>query len=380
MSEAGMEPQPMVRITCMAHQLLETAVTDCLSSLGIQDILVENGRCVRQRVRARPFGLPGQRMDLQDAPMDVFQMTVVSDATERVARALIDAADLRTPGRGMVYVQDVVAYGYSETATLSSGLDSPSGTPNLLPDMTLLTCILSMGGSGEALARLVLTFGLGVPVITRGAGTGLRHRMGLWRIAIPAEKEIVRFMIPAHDADGVRRLLIEESRIDRPGGGFLYQTPVREGMADPLTRLGPQPYAATMEQVIAALDEIKGGTKWRTRYAGLRDRDEELDRQTLCDYREIAFVCSEGNAEELVRAAMRVGSGGATTSTANCLRPGSENAGGGFRETGILCVPCHLCEPVIDALLGVAVTRDDDACRIQVLEAPAVFTHQQKDS
>ena len=380
MSELRMEPQPMIRITCMTHQLLEPAVTECLLELGVHDVLLENGRCVRQRARARSFWLPGQRLELDDSPTDIFQMTVPADAARQVATALIDAADLRTPGRGMLYLQEVVAYGYPAASGVLSGPASSSGPSGLLPDMVLLTCILSMAGSGEPLARVVLTFGVGVPVVSRGVGSGLRDRLGLLRIAIPAEKEIVRFMIPAHDADGVRRLLIEEARIDRAGGGFLYQTPIREGIADPLMRLGPQQYAASMEQMITALDDLKGGTRWRTRYAGLKNRDEEVNQQTLHGYCEVAFSCSEGNAETLVREAMEAGAGGATTSTANCLRSGKPETRGSLRETGILCVPAHVCDAVLAALAGAAAGQDDEACRIQVLEAPAAFTYQQRAS
>lgn len=377
MDSARMQPQAMTRITCVAHQVLERAVMDRLEAMGVHDVMAENARCVRERVRARALGLSGRRTDLHDSPVDIYQTTVPREAAPRVAEALIDAAELRTPGRGMLYSQDVKAYGFDEGVDKKVCCDAPSG---MVQDMTLFTCILSMAGSGESLARIVLTFGVGVPVVSRGVGTGLRDRLGLLRITIPPEKEIVRFMTAAHDADGIRRLLVEEGRLDRPGGGFLYQTPIREGISDALMRIGAQRHAASMAQMIAALDELKGGTRWRTRYAGLKDQHEEVDQKTQRNYREIAFACSEGNAEVLVREAMEAGAGSATTSTADCLRAASSETGSALRETGILCVPEQASDAVVEALTGAATRANDEACRIQVLEAPAVFTYQRSSS
>lgn len=371
MSEARLVPQPMTRVTCMVHQHFERGVAERLAELGARDILVENARCVRQRVRKRGWGLLGQAKTLDDSPMDVFRLSVPREAAGRVAGVLIEAAELKAPGHGMLYTQDIVEYGCAEPPVI----EAAAAPPGLLRDMALLTCILSMPGSGDALARVALALGVGVPVICRGVGTGLRNRLGLLRITIPPEKEIVRFLIPAHDANGIRRLLIEEGRMDRPGAGFLYQTPIREGIADPLMCLGLQGHAASMEQVIAALDDLKGGTGWRKRFAGIEDRPEEVDRRTRRHFREIFFSCAEGNAEDLVRAAMENGAGGATTATADCLRTGRSEDGGGARETGILCVPNQVSDAVLNALDETAARSGDQELRVQIVEAPAVFTH-----
>lgn len=372
MNETPLVPQPMARITCMVHQLFEREVAERLADLGVRDILVENARCVRQRVRQRAWGLLGQAKTLDDSPMDVFRLSVPREAAGRVAAVLVEAAELKIPGHGMLYTQDIVEYGRAEQPLIEAASAAPVG---MLRDMALLTCILSMPGSGDALAQVALALGVGVPVICRGVGTGLRNRLGLLRITIPPEKEIVRFLIPAHDANGIRRLLIEEGRMDRPGAGFLYQTPIREGIADPLMRIGPQGHAASMEQVIAALDDLKGGTGWRKRFAGLEDRPEEVDRRTRRHFREIFFSCSEGNAEDLVRAAMESGAGGATTATADCLRTGRPEDGGGARETGILCVPNQVADAVLHALDEAATRCGELALRVQIVEAPAVFAH-----
>ncbi len=376
MNDFPMEPKPATRITCMAHRLLARPIMERLTSLGAGAALVENARCVRQRVRARGWGLPGQATDLDDSPMDVFRVAVAREAADRVARELIEAGELRTPGHGMLYAQDLVEYSRAEPPAIDPDPDTRSD--GMLRDMALLTCILSMAGSGEQLARIALTLGAGVPVVSRGIGTGIRDRLGLLRIAITPEKEIVRLMIPAHDADGIRRLLIEEGRLDRPGGGFLYQTPIRAGLADPLLRIGRQRHAASMEQIIAALDDIKAGTAWRKRFVAIEDRPEHVARLTRRHYREIVFTCSEGRADDWVRVAMTAGADGATTSRARRLGADSAEGAGVARETGVLCVPSAMADAVLEALRDFAARSDDSASRIQALDAPAVFTHQRK--
>ncbi|MCA1809177.1 MAG: hypothetical protein ABR497_07320 [Kiritimatiellia bacterium] len=373
MNEAPAPPRELTRITCMVQHLLEHQVLECLAALGVQSILVENARCVRQRIRPRAWGLPGHVTTLDDAPMDMFRAVVPRAAAGRVLRELAAAADLRIPGRGMLYAQQIVEFSRTPPLMITPD-DAPSG---MLRDMVLFTCILSMPGSGERFAEVALTLGAGVPVVSYGIGAGIRDRLGLLRITIPPEKEIVRLVVPAHDAAGIRRLLIEDGRLDRPGGGFLYQTPVCEGLIDPLLRIGRQQHAASMEQIIATLDEIKAGTSWRKRFVGL-PADEDVALRVRRNYRELTFICAEGGADEYVRAAMAAGAGGATTAGARCLGAGMEDGGGVAREIGMLCVPAGLADAVLQALCVVAAQSADEDCRIQALDAPVVFMHQRK--
>jgi len=48
----------------------------------------------------------------------------------------------------------------------------------------------------------------------------------------------------------------------------------------------------------------------------------------------------------------------------------------GARERGVLIVPGVLCDAVLRALWEAGVQCGDQVCRLQVMEAPAVYTHQ----
>ncbi len=374
MPEDSFAPQPVDRITCTVHSLLGEAVTDRLLSLGVKSVLAGNARGVRQRVRSRGWWLPGQTTELDDSPMDVFRVTVPREASPGIAGALIDAGHLRTPGHGMLYVQEVTDYNPDEAPAPLTNATQPSS--GILRDMALLTCILSRDADGDALARVALSLGAGVPVISRGMGTGIRDQLGLLRITIPPEKAMVRLLVPAHDAENLRCILIEEGRLDRPGGGFLYQTPVREGLTDPLLRIGRQQHAASMEQIIATLDEIKGSTAWRQRFTPLDERPEQVVCRTRRRYLEITFTCREGRADAWVRAAMEAGAAGGTTAQAQSMVAKDLEAGGAARETGIFCVPVETRDSVLKALLTLLVTDGDAGSGLQTLDVPAVFAHQ----
>lgn len=373
MSDEPTARHDVTRITCAVHPRLGSRVTECLVDLGSHTVLVENARSVRQRVRPRAWVLPGQQVELENSPMELFRTTVPRASALQVIETLAQVLDLHTPGRGAVYAQDITEYSQLEPPVLR---ETPPGESTAFRDFTLINGILSKAGGGERLTESALRLGACVPIVTRGFGTGLRDQLGLLRITIPPEKEMVQLMVPAHDAAGIQRLLIEDARMDRPGGGFLYQTPISAGIVDPLLRIGRQEHAASMEQLIAAMDEIKHGTGWRKRFADLEESKRDARYVTKRAYSEITLVCSEGKADDFVRAAMDVGAGGATTGRVRCLSASDLEGGVGARERGVICVPTTIREAVVQTLRDMSGALEDPLCRIQVLESFSVFFHQ----
>ncbi|HAE37207.1 MAG TPA: hypothetical protein DCG57_01050, partial [Candidatus Riflebacteria bacterium] len=243
-------------------------------------------------------------------------------------------------------------------------------------DLALITGIQSKSGSGEHLFRVALKLGAGVPVVGIGLGTGIRDRLGLLRITISPEKELVYLMVPAHDADGLQRLLIEEGHIDRPGGGFLYQTPIRAGMVDSLLRIGHQEHAASIEQIIAAIDDLKKSTAWRKRFFGV-DEDSGGKNASAFTHREVSFFCHDGLGDSFVHAAMQAGAEGATMSRVRTLFLQGEDAGRSIPcEHGILCVSAQIEDPVLKALGEVAENSAEADWVLQSIPASSIFTYK----
>lgn len=367
-------PRELSRITCQVHHRLSRSVTDCLSRLAVDTVLVESGRTVRQLRRRRPLGLPGTIVRMDDAPTEIFRIAVHIEDEMTVMREIIAAAEIDTPGRGSIFSQRIDEYSACHVPRIPDAGSEP-GPRALLHDLTLITCVLSMPGSGEQIARLALELGSCVPVVALGEGTGVRDRLGLLRITIPPQKEIVHLLVPEHDANEIMRLLIEEGRLDRPGRGLVYRTPVRVGMLDTRLRVGFQEHAASIEQIIAAVDELKRGTSWRKRFASVEAFGADPTTHLRLTNRELAIICSEGRAAELVQAAISAGAGGATTSRIRRLNLDSGDSRATALERSIISAPADLTEGILDALFEAGAVSDDGIDRVQVLDAPATFSH-----
>lgn len=369
-------PHRISRITCIVNQLLSDKVTDFLNKLGVI-VYIEGGRSVRELVKPRPFGLPGEIVNLQNSPVDVFRFTVPRENSQTIIESIISVAELYTMGRGTIFSQDLMEFS-KEPPDIN--LDFLSKSTANIHDATILTklayviCVLSVPGSGEHLARIALDLGICVPLITFGTGNDIRDQLGLIRITISAEKEIVHLVMPEQDSDSIIRLLIEQGRLDRPGRGFIYHTPVTMGLIDTRLKIGRQKYAASIEQIIAAIDQLKSGTNWRKRLDS--DHESKLSKnlhpQDNC---EISIISAEDRIDKLREACMKVGATGATTSRVipQVGKDAEEITSTMIRSA--ISVPADLTDNIVDVLLEVSTIKDDTTDRIHVLDSPAAYVH-----
>ncbi|HAE37293.1 MAG TPA: hypothetical protein DCG57_01500, partial [Candidatus Riflebacteria bacterium] len=130
--------QEASRITLMVHQGLSAKVIELFTSLGLPSVLVENARCVRQNMDTRFWGLPGLRVELSDAATEIYRTTVPREAAISVTCKLIEGLELRTPGRGAVYTQDLIESG---CRTLPEITLAVTNSDQLLHDLALITGI-----------------------------------------------------------------------------------------------------------------------------------------------------------------------------------------------------------------------------------------------
>jgi len=364
------EARLVSRITVHLPRRLTTRLTQRLSNMGMDNVLLESGRTVRRVVARRPFGLPGTVDRLEDSVVDVLHMTVPPDAEQPVLQELARTAELDVPGYGSIYAQRVEEYGCNDMPEPNVQENGAKPRRRFLSDLALIAGIVSMSEATSRLVETALELGSSVPVITLGAGTGVRDQLGLLRVTIPPEKEILQLLVPQYDATEIMRLLVEEGRLDRPGRGFMYRTPVTAGMLDTRLRVGPSEHAASMEQVIAAIDEIRRGTWWRKRFSAEESSSRSSAGPLNLGNTEITLICSEGRADSLVKVALNAGAGGATTTRLHRLHTGTVE-GGAARERSILSVPADLARAVVEAVLDADAIGDDPCNRIQVLAAPA---------
>ena len=353
------------KITCAVDYRLSSAIEGALSDMAIPEAFVQRGKQVSLLERSRFLGL-GSRTDLSESRAELYRFYVPAESERAAARRVAEAADLYLPGRGTLFAEDVelispAAPEFDAAAIASSCEDGGCNRP---PERHTVLCCIVQRGMGEALARTVLEMGLCVPIVSYGEGMGLRNRLGLLRITIPVGKEILYFVVPERDAALVEGVAVHKARLDRPGQGFIYRFQVR-AYAVNLRVLGgnKRSHAASMEQVISALDELRGSSEWRrlspAKPRAAKDKPGAAGPGLSC----VSIIAEEGIVGDFVKAAMDVGAGGATLvplarrrySDAGAAVAGVSNA----REGCDLIVRGDLTEAILGAVDGLGLFGGD---------------------
>jgi nitrogen regulatory protein PII len=369
-------PHRVSRITCIVNQLLSDKVTDFLKSIGIV-AYEENSRSVRSHIRSRYWGLPGEVVTLESSSTNIFRFSVPRESAENVMKALIHIADLYLPGHGTIFSQDLMEFSKEEPFINQEVLNKANTDIQdavLLNKLAYVICVLSVPGSAEQLAKIALDLGICVPFITVGTGNDIRDQLGLIRITISAEKEIVHLVMPEQDSASIIKLLVEQGRLDRPGRGFIYQTPVSIGLLDTKLKIGSQKSAASLEQIIAAIDQLKSGTNWRKRFDSGNNENSKSGKSLLPqDNCEISIISDEERIDELREACLKVGATGATTSRVIPQSSNEEIISTMIRSA--ISVPADKTDSVVDLLLQASTIKNDTTDRIQVLDSPVAYSH-----
>jgi len=366
-------PHRVSRITCIINHLLMDKVTDYLTKLGV-DVYIENGRTVRERIKPRPFGLPGTITKLQSTPVNIFRFSVPRETSKQVVHSIINIAELNIPGRGTIFSQDLMEFSKEPPPINLEVLQSESSNIveiNLLDELSYVICVLSIPGSSEGLARIALDLGICVPLITSGSGNDIRDQLGLIRITISPEKEIVHIVMPEQDSNSIIRLLAEQAKLDQPGRGFIYQTPIGIGLIDTRMKIGGQNYAASIEQIIAAIDSLKSGTNWRKRLD--TDENEKSGNKSFLpqDNCEISIISDEDRIDKLREACLTVGATGATTSRVIPILSKDKIVHTMIRSA--INIPANMVDSVVDTLLEISTIKNENTDKINILDSPAAY-------
>lgn len=336
------------RISCIVDSRLSPVIDEVLSDMAIPEAFVQRAKQMTLSERSRALGF-GSRVDLVEDRAEIFRFHVMPEFEARVARRMAEAADLYLPGRGFLFAEDVSVRSGEPPLPADPRLDD-CAEPRHKPEQNAVLCCIVQRGMGAPLARAILDLGLCVPVVSFGEGMGLRNKLGLLRVTIPVDKEVIYFVVPERDADLLERLAVHKARLDRPGQGFIYRYTVRAYAVNLRVRRGKRGHAASMEQVIAALDEMRGSSEWR-RLAPVKPAGPKpaRDQRLAC----VSLVAEEGYVGDFVRAAMEAGAGGATLVPLGRRCYGDAAAGrkaSGARETCDLIIPKDLADAVLDAI------------------------------
>lgn len=299
----------IIQITVIINKALFNQLQTVLSEIGIHTLHISAGRSVMLKENKGINKLLYSDDSIADEQSVICSFFTSEEMESQLLQHIIGKMDLSIPGRGSIYSMSVTLVDASASFQIQNASLSNTNVVPRQKNLVGISAIL-MRGEGDQTARVLLDSGTCVPVVTFGIGTGLRDKVGLWRVTIPAEKEVISGICEANDAETIMNMMIDQGQLDKPGKGFIYLYPINQGLINTKFYIGMPAHAASMEQIIYSIDELKGDTTWRRR-EGASDCGES-GRKFLLDLVDINLYCKEGNAESLVKAAMDAGAAGAT--------------------------------------------------------------------
>ena len=96
----------------------------------------------------------------------------------------------------------------------------------VLTDVVLLTAIVQRGTS-DLIVQAAQEAGAQGATIFHAHGTGVRQkRLGVLGLTINSEKEVIYIVVPADQADFVFERIFVSAKMDTPGMGILWMTPL----------------------------------------------------------------------------------------------------------------------------------------------------------
>ncbi len=367
-----------VEITIITRKEITSAILEDLESLGIE---YSNSTAGRSMLLYERKGLPrllGTGKSLMYDPIDIITFLVSSEVEQATANYIISKGGLDISGRGTVFSKEVTLIKAHEQCPENKIQIIETESRKLISDLTGICCIVHKG-EGDLLGKVGLETGTGVPAIIFGIGTGLRDKIGLWRITIPAEKEIVNLVTTSHDAEHVMGMMIDIGALDHPGMGFIYLYPIKMGLINTKAYVGLSSQTTSFEQIVSVIDEIEGSTVWRRRefseYSGAAKKREYLN-----DLLNFTLICDEGRAMDLVKAAMDAGAGGATISKLKyrSTKKSESKKIPPAREVSQMIISENQIEGVVEALEESGVLDENTHGQMYYSSVPKAYTYIRK--
>lgn len=365
-----------VKINIILNKNLAKSVVDDLYALGIHQLFMEVGRSSLLNVNAG-FTNILKRHNLVSYPVEILSFLIDEENETAVLGYIAKKYDLRSPGKGTIYSQEIdVLHSHPEYSGVQETHFKRKYTENFFHQLVGITCVVQRG-EGDKISRISLNYGASVPATTHGEGSGVRDKLGLLRITIPPEKELINLVLSKHDTNPVMELYIEVGKLDEPGRGIAYVYPIKQGIVNTKISRSKTDQAASLEQMVSAIDALKGGMEWRK---SSLEREATKHRDFLFDLTELNLICEEGKGTELTEAAMSSGAPGATICKIrfNSLDEDLELRRH-IREICKMIVPTAKVQAIAEELSATGCFEDDAKAMLYSLPVDKAFTYRAKE-
>ena len=97
----------------------------------------------------------------------------------------------------------------------------------VLTDVALITASVQRGMADE-IVKAAQEAGAQGASIHFAHGRGVRERLGIWGLAVEAEKEVINIVVSTDQVDRVFEKMYLAGKMDTPGMGFMWVTPLEK--------------------------------------------------------------------------------------------------------------------------------------------------------
>ena len=97
----------------------------------------------------------------------------------------------------------------------------------VLIEVALITATVQRGMADE-IVKAAQEAGAQGASIHYAHGRGVRERLGVWGLAVEAEKEVINIVVSADQVDRVFEKMYLAGQMDTPGMGFMWVTPLEK--------------------------------------------------------------------------------------------------------------------------------------------------------
>ena len=97
----------------------------------------------------------------------------------------------------------------------------------VLTEVSLIAASVQRG-MADAVVEAALDAGAQGASIHYAFGRGVRERLGVWGLAVEAEKEVINIVVPNDQVDRIFESMYIAGNMDTPGMGFMWVTPLEK--------------------------------------------------------------------------------------------------------------------------------------------------------
>ena len=94
-----------------------------------------------------------------------------------------------------------------------------------ISEVALITCVVQKG-LADTINNSLLEVGVQGSTVHMGVGTGVRERLGILGVAVDVEREVISVMVPQDQTDRIFERIFLAGRLDTPGMGYIYVSPL----------------------------------------------------------------------------------------------------------------------------------------------------------